>query len=211
MKLSKIRQDYLLGKLEDNHVEPDPIKMFEFWFDDVIKSEISYANAMTLSTADKEGNPSSRIVLLKHYDEKGFVFFTNYKGRKGLELRQRPQASLLFFWKELERQVRIEGSIEKTNASESDSYFDERSLESRISAIISPQSEKISDRDFLEKAWKKVSENTSNQKIQRPENWGGYRLHPQRIEFWQGRANRLHDRLLYERNESKWEISRLAP
>lgn len=211
MKLGNIRQDYQLGGLHENDINSDPIALFEEWFNQAIKSEVKEVNAMTLATADEDGNPSARIVLLKYFDQDGFVFFTNYDSRKGKEIKSRPKAALLFFWKELERQVRIEGIIENTTIQESDLYFNERNLESRISAIISPQSKVVPSRDFLQAAWDKLKSKQDTKYFQRPDNWGGFRLKPISIEFWQGRTNRLHDRILFQAKGSDWKISRLAP
>jgi pyridoxamine 5'-phosphate oxidase len=166
---------------------------------------------MTLSTVTSTGKPSSRIVLLKGYDEEGFVFFTNYSSDKGRQLMQNHFAALLFFWKELERQVRIEGVVSKVSEEESDAYFNSRPVGSRLGAWASPQSQKISDREVLNNELMKFTEQFDQENIPRPAHWGGYRVKPTRIEFWQGRSNRLHDRILYEQDNDNWQISRLAP
>jgi pyridoxamine 5'-phosphate oxidase len=166
---------------------------------------------MALSTVSPEGRPSSRIVLLKGYSEEGFVFFTNYTSDKGKQIEHNQHVSLLFFWKELERQVRIEGVASQVAAEESDAYFDSRPVGSRLGAWASPQSQKIADREILDKELEKITAQFSEQQIPRPPHWGGYRVKPTRIEFWQGRSSRLHDRILYELVDENWQISRLAP
>jgi pyridoxamine 5'-phosphate oxidase len=166
---------------------------------------------MALSTVTSGGKPSSRIVLLKGYDEQGFVFFTNYSSDKGQQISQNHFAALLFFWKELERQVRIEGVVSKVSDEESDAYFNSRPVGSRLGAWASPQSQKISDREVLNKELKKFTEQFDQEDIPRPTHWGGYRVKPTKIEFWQGRSNRLHDRILYEQVNDNWLVSRLAP
>jgi pyridoxamine 5'-phosphate oxidase len=183
---------------------------FARWWDEAVHSEIGEVNAMTLATVTAEGHPQARTVLLKDYSEQGFVFFTNYNSHKGGEMAANPHAALLFFWKELERQVRIGGTVEKTSPAESDEYFNSRPAGSRIGAWASPQSSVISSRTVLETY---VSEYTSEfgNNIPRPPHWGGYRVVPQTIEFWQGRSSRLHDRILYTKTAGGWALSRLAP
>jgi pyridoxamine 5'-phosphate oxidase len=211
MSIADIRKDYQLKSLTEAEVAKNPFAQFSIWWDEAIGSAIDEVNAMALSTVSAEGRPSARIVLLKGYDEKGFVFFTNYESAKGRQIEQQPFASLLFFWKELERQVRIEGVVTKVAEEESDAYFNSRPAGSRLGAWASPQSQKIADRSVLEEALKAVTAEYSELIIPRPPHWGGYRVTPSRIEFWQGRSNRLHDRILYEQIDNNWLISRLAP
>lgn len=198
--------------LDQKSVNENPFVQFDKWFSDAIKAKIDFYEAMTLGTVSPEGQPSARVVLLKHFDEKGFVFYTNYNSRKANELDTSGLASLLFFWPDLNRQVRIEGSVEKVSEVESDTYFHSRPKGSRIGAWASPQSEKISVRKDLAEKVAEIKRKFSGEKIPRPDFWGGYRVIPTKIEFWQARADRLHDRILYERKESnEWRISRLAP
>ncbi len=211
MNIESLRKEYKRSELADDTVDPDPFLQFRTWFEEAMHADIDEANAITLATADREGRPSARIVLLKSFDKKGFTFFTNYEGRKSRDLKENPRAALLMFWKELERQVRIEGRVEVVPAKESDKYFDSRSLESRISAAISPQSEEVPSRRYLEELWVNKLKELNDRKLLRPGHWGGYRVIPDRIEFWQGRPNRLHDRILYSLKQGKWRISRLAP
>jgi len=211
MKIDSLRREYTRGELNEKSVSVDPFDQFAKWFQQATHSDIEDVSAMSLATTDKEGKPSVRIVLLKKFDENGFMFFTNYQGRKAKELHVNPYAALLFYWKELDRQIRIEGTIKKSSSSESTEYFDSRSLESRISAVISPQSETIPSRRFLEDKWVEYLKRIDEEGIHRPEEWGGFKVIPQRIEFWQGRPNRLHDRILYLKTKSGWEVSRLAP
>jgi pyridoxamine 5'-phosphate oxidase len=209
--IAAIRKDYRLKTLSELEIDAEPTRQFGKWWEEAMNSHIDEVNAMTLATATLEGKPSARIVLLKGYDEQGFCFFTNYESHKGIELADNPRASLVFFWKELERQVRIDGITEKLTASESDAYFFSRPIGSRIGAWASPQSKTIAQSE-LEKNVKKFEQEFANKNIDRPEYWGGYRVKPQLIEFWQGRPNRLHDRLQYSLQENKqWKIERLAP
>jgi pyridoxamine 5'-phosphate oxidase len=209
-KLRNMRLSYERDQLIESNISKDPFFQFKLWFDLVIKSEIVEPNAMTIATATKNGIPSARVVLLKEYDETGFTFFTNYGSRKGKELAENPRASLLFWWREFERQVRIEGRIEKISKEESQNYFNIRPLKSRYGALASNQSEVVKDREFLENKFadleKKFGDNPPM-----PENWGGYKLIPSKFEFWQGRRDRLHDRICYEKVENNWTISRLSP
>lgn len=210
--IAAIRKDYKLQSLDEKDVQPDPMKQFEKWWQDVLGSTIEEVNAMTLATANKNGRPSARIVLLKGFAKDGFIFFTNYESHKGSELLENPQASLVFFWKELERQIRIEGIIEKVSAKESDEYFFSRPAESQVGAWASPQSNVISNRHVIEENAKKYETQFAASPITRPPHWGGYRLKPQLIEFWQGRPSRLHDRLQYTLQQNgEWKIERLAP
>jgi len=209
-EIADIRKDYMLQTLGESNVEEDAISQFTKWWNEAVNSAIDEVNAMTLATASKEGVPSARIVLLKDYDERGFVFFTNYNSQKGNELNTNPHAALVFFWKELERQIRIQGVVEKINSDESDIYFFSRPIGSRIGAWASPQSIVI-DRKMLEEKVKLYTEQFG-ENVPRPPFWGGYRLMPFIIEFWQGRSNRLHDRIHYTKNtDMSWKLERLAP
>lgn len=210
--IADIRRDYSLKTLNEGEVADSPFLQFADWWQQAIESEIDEVNAMTLATASLEAVPSARIVLLKGYDENGFVFYTNYESAKGRELAENPKASLLFFWKELERQIRITGIVEKVSAAESDEYFLSRPTGSQIGAWASPQSHVIENRSWLEKQVKMLEEKFSTEAVTRPAHWGGYRVKPVIIEFWQGRSSRLHDRLQYSLQENgSWKIERLAP
>ena len=210
-EIADIRSDYQLQSLNIEDVSSNAFEQFGKWWGDAINSEIYEVNAMTLATATREGKPSARIVLLKDYDDKGFVFFTNYNSHKGSELAENHFAALVFFWKELERQIRIEGSIEKVSAEESDAYFYSRPVGSRIGAWASPQSTIIDSRSILDENVSMFTEKFGEQ-IPRPEHWGGYRIIPAVIEFWQGRSSRLHDRIQYSKEiNGNWIIERLAP
>ena len=199
-------------ELDKPNVDADPIKQFQIWHEEAEHTGIALPNAMTLATATKDGAPSARVVLLKKVDEKGFVFFTNYNSRKSIELLHNPRAALVLHWQLLERQVRIEGTIEKVSDGESDEYFHVRLRESQIGAIVSPQSEIIENREEMERKAKELSRTYEGKTIPRPSYWGGYRVIPARIEFWQGREARLHDRIVYERSkDAGWKIYRLAP
>ncbi|WP_020533896.1 pyridoxamine 5'-phosphate oxidase [Flexithrix dorotheae] len=212
MNVADIRKDYSLRELDILHVDKDPIVQFNNWMKEAIGSECLEPTAMVLSTVSSEGRPSSRVMLLKGVEEKSFVFYTNYNSRKGNAIKENAFVSLNFFWAELERQVRIEGKVEKVSASVSDEYFNSRPIGSRIGAHVSPQSQKIPDRLFLEDMVKTKTEEFKNKEVTRPEHWGGFRVNPDRIEFWQGRPSRLHDRILFELSPNgEWEISRLAP
>ena len=209
--IAGIRTDYKLKSLDESDVQSDAIDQFTRWWQEALESDIYEVNAMTLATADKNGRPLARIVLLKDYDENGFVFFTNYASIKGNQLAENPAACLLFFWKELERQVRIEGVAEKISEADSDAYFYSRPEGSRIGAWTSPQSQPIPGRSFLENKYLELTEQYKGKEVPRPPHWGGYIVRPQKIEFWQGRPSRLHDRILYTKNESGWTIERIAP
>lgn len=211
MSLADLRTDYKLGSLSENDIDPDPIKQFSVWFDEAIKANASEPNAMSLSTVSKEGRPSSRIVLIKEIHETGFTWFTNYDSHKGHDLAANPFASLLFFWKELERQVRIEGKVTKISPEESDQYYYSRPLGSQQGAIASHQSQPISSTEALQHQLDAViAQFGDNPK--RPDNWGGYRLIPDHIEFWQGRPSRLHDRIAYDKQaDGTWTRVRLQP
>lgn len=210
-EIADLRKDYRLKTLNESDVSSDAIEQFATWWNEAVASEIDEVNAMTVATATAAGKPSARIVLLKSFDSNGFVFFTNYKSHKGRELEENPYAALVFFWKELERQIRIEGAVEKIDESESDAYFNSRPAGSRIGAWASPQSEVIPNRDVLTNNAEKYIAKFKEQ-IPRPKHWGGYTVKPQIIEFWQGRSNRLHDRIQYTlQNNNLWKIERLAP
>src|SRR4051812_45422807 len=208
--IAALREEYMRESLDEHDVAPDPIAQFQRWFDEAVAAKMPMVNSMTLATAAADGRPSARIVLLKGVDARGFVFYTNYASRKGAELAANPVAALLFHWVELEREIRIEGRVEKVTAAESDDYFASRPLGSRHAAIASPQSEVVANGAKLETLFADAEKNqgpTPN----RPEHWGGYRVLPSAIEFWQGRANRLHDRVLYTRVGESWKTERLAP
>jgi len=212
MSIADIRKDYKQHSLNEADVAADPFTQFQQWWDQAIASEIDEVNAMTLATASNDGIPSARIVLLKGFSSKGFTFFTNYNSYKGKQLDENPKACLVFFWKELERQVRITGLIEKVSAAESDEYFNSRPQNSRIGAIASPQSEVIKDRSWLEERENELKQKFEQLPFQRPAHWGGYRVVPINFEFWQGRPGRLHDRIFYElQQDGGWTIQRLAP
>ena len=210
--IADIRKDYQLQTLLETDIAADPFIQFGRWWDDALKSELDEVNAMTLATASLTGLPDARIVLLKTFTDAGFVFFTNYSSQKGKELAENPRACLVFFWKELERQVRITGSVSKISEGESDEYFNSRPVGSRIGAWASPQSSVIESREVIEKNIEKVEEQFFGAEITRPPHWGGYMVIPTVIEFWQGRTNRLHDRLQYSKmQDGSWKIERLAP
>ena len=208
--LAQLRRDYELKTLDESHVDRDPLKQFGVWMVEAIHAQVPEPTAMTLATADAKGRPSARIVLLKGVDPRGFVFFTNYKSRKGRDIEANPQAALTFLWKELERQVRIEGRIEKVTADESTAYYNTRPLGARIGAWASPQSDVIESRQWLESRWDKLSDEYGETPTC-PPHWGGYRVLPEHIEFWQGRRSRLHDRIVYRREGNAWKLARLAP
>lgn len=212
--LADLRQEYARAELTRDHVADDPIDQFENWFDEVLDSEVEEPNAMTLSTAAPDGTPSARIVLLKGLDARGFHFYTNYDSRKGTELGQNPHAALTFLWKPLERQVRVEGSVERMPGEESTEYFHSRPRGAQLGAWASPQSRVIESRAALEQNLAEVeAEYGDHDDVPRPTHWGGYVVRPQQVEFWQGRPNRLHDRLRYRRTDpdDSWALERLAP
>jgi len=207
--LAALRREYQGQPLNEADAAAEPLAQFQRWFDEAVAAQTPMVNAMTLATVNTAGQPSARVVLLKGVDQGGFVFYTNYASRKGRELEVNPRAALVFYWSELEREIRIEGSVTRTSAAEADAYFDQRPLGSRHAAIASPQSETVADRATLEQRFAAAAQ--LGDRPHRPAHWGGYRLSPATLEFWQGRPNRLHDRLLYTREAGRWKISRLAP
>jgi pyridoxamine 5'-phosphate oxidase len=210
--ISTLRKDYTLRRLREQEADPDPLRQFDLWFDEAVRSGLSEPNGMTLATADAAGRPAARIVLLKGYDQRGFVFYTSFDSRKGRELAVNPQAALCFWWPELERQVRIEGTVEKTTAEESDTYFRSRPRESQLGACASEQSAVVASRAVLEQRLAELEARYAGREVPRPPNWGGYRLVPHTIEFWQGGEARLHDRLRYRRRpDGTWLLERLSP
>ena len=210
--LAAMRTDYVQSSLSETDVLADPIAQFQKWFAEAVKAQVMEPNAMDLSTVTPDGKPSSRIVLIKQFDERGFTWYTNYHSDKGQQLDHNPNAALLFFWRELERQVRIEGTVVKTTAAESDEYFNVRPLQSRLSAIASQQSAPIDSRATLESHYEAVAAALGDAQPPRPAHWGGYRLQPERIEFWQGRRSRFHDRIVFTRGaDGQWSMQRLQP
>jgi len=210
-QIAQMRHEYVSQPFNKSQVAGDPITQFKRWFDEAVRSGQPDAEAMTLSTATSDGRVTGRIVLLKGCDERGFVFFTNYESRKSLEMMSNPHVALTFYWHTLHRQVRIEGVVEKATPEESEEYFQTRPRGSQIGAWASPQSEEITDRGELERRACETEARFKDQPITCPPFWGGFRVKPERIEFWQGRESRLHDRILYALRDSKWRISRLAP
>jgi len=210
MNIADLRQEYMRAGLAEADAAPDPLLQFERWFKDALAAGLPLANAMTLATVTREGAPDARVVLLKGVDDGAFVFYTNYESRKGRQLAARPAACLVFLWTQLERQIRIEGKVAKVSEKESEAYFLSRPVGARLSARASAQSEVVSGREVLEAA-AKTEKARHGDNPPRPAHWGGYRVIPERIEFWQGRENRLHDRLLYTSLQGTWKIERLAP
>jgi len=211
-EIAGIRKSYSQKTLSEADIDKDPLKQFDKWWQEALASSIDEANAMTLATASADGIPSARVVLLKGFSQDGFVFFTNYDSYKGKQLMENPKACLVFFWKELERQVRITGMVQRISEQESDDYFQTRPLGSQLGASVSPQSNVIESREWLETRYKDFEKGVKNGAVQRPENWGGYIVKPVIIEFWQGRPSRLHDRIEYSLQENgEWKAVRLAP
>lgn len=209
--INNLRREYKLNKLSEKTVQQDPLNQFEKWFKEVLKVGLIEPNAMILATADNKAKPSVRVVLMKEYGREGFTFFTNYNSRKGQNLSDNSHASILFFWAELERQVRVEGIIKKISRAESKKYFDTRPFESRIAAWTSEQSKMIPGRDYLEAKFQIFKREFKGKQIPIPPDWGGFRLVPEYFEFWQGRESRLHDRICYKKVTKKWKIFRLSP
>jgi pyridoxamine 5'-phosphate oxidase len=206
-----LRKEYTRAGMHEADMDPDPVVQFRAWFENVIEADLHEPNAMILATATRDGRPSARTVLLKGYDERGFVFYTNYEGRKASDLEANPACALLFYWGELERQVRIEGRAVRLSGEESDAYFASRPRGSRLGAWASEQSQPVEDRSILEERVKALEAEYGGREIPRPPFWGGYRVEPDTIEFWQGRENRLHDRLVYGRIGGGWKMQRLQP
>jgi pyridoxamine 5'-phosphate oxidase len=211
ISLDKIRKEYQTGNLDEHTLNPDPFVQFTAWFEEVVSSGIEEPCAMFLATSGKAGKPSGRIVLLKGFDENGFVFFTNYNSLKGREISVNPNVALVFHWKELERQVRITGRVTRLKKPDSDAYFISRPFESQVSASISPQSSVIRDREFLLNERERFLSGLKDREVTRPVHWGGFLVRPVQFEFWQGRESRLHDRIRYRLKKNKWIIERLAP
>ncbi len=210
--LNKLRKDYSMMALNEADVDKNPIVQFENWMIDAVNAEVNEPNAMVLSTADKNGHPHSRIVLLRNIQAHGFIFYTNYESSKGVELAQQPMISINFFWADIERQVRIEGKTEKLHLLESSEYYKSRPRENQLSAWASPQSKVIGSRTELEQLWKEAEKKWKNEvEVERPPFWGGYSVKPHMFEFWQGRPGRLHDRIRYRLENEVWVIERLAP
>lgn len=212
MMLRNLRKDYTLAGLVESDLDPNPIAQFRVWFAEAQAAKGIEPNAMTVATADSSGNPTARTVLLKGLDERGFIFYSNYQSSKGCQLAENPRAELLFYWPELERQVRVHGAVERLERAQSEEYFRSRPLGNQLGAAASPQSMVIPNREFLEKLYNAVAARYETEPVPLPDHWGGYRVLPEWIEFWQGRKSRLHDRLRYRRGaDGAWIIERLAP
>jgi pyridoxamine 5'-phosphate oxidase len=210
--MDKLRREYTDAGLDERDLEANPFKQFEQWFQEAIDAKIDLPDAMTLATATQDGIPSARIVLLRGHDERGFVFYTDYESQKAKELAENPNAALVFYWRELDRQVRITGQVSKVSRENSNNYFQSRPVGSRLAALASRQSEVIPDRKVLEERFKQLAEQYKDEEIPLPADWGGYRLAPNMIEFWSGRPSRLHDRLRYTRQpDDDWRIERISP
>ncbi|MCP9292305.1 pyridoxamine 5'-phosphate oxidase [Gracilimonas sediminicola] len=210
-KLQKLREDYSKHSLDESDVNKNPFKQFERWMEEAVGAEVPEPNAMALATVDANQKPHTRIVLLKGLEDDSFIFYTNYGSDKGKELEQNPNASLCFLWLQLERQVRIDGTVEKIPKEESEAYFKQRPYKSQLGALASNQSAEVPNREFLEKKFADLEEKYPEGKVPMPESWGGYRVIPETIEFWQGRRSRLHDRIKYQLTGNKWDIKRLSP
>ncbi|MBX6380791.1 MAG: pyridoxamine 5'-phosphate oxidase [Thermoflavifilum aggregans] len=211
MHISDLRREYSRAALDETQIADNPFTQFKNWFQQALDSHIVDANAMVLATCGEDAQPSARVVLLKEFDERGMVFYTHYESRKARNLAANPRAALLFYWKELERQVRIEGQVEKLSAQENETYFQSRPFESQVSAWASPQSQPVPDRATLEAAVQAYRKRFQHEPMSCPPFWGGYRLIPHYFEFWQGREHRLHDRIIYQKSDDTWTIGRLAP
>ena len=209
--LHSLRKEYTRAGLDEANLAPDPMGQFRRWFEDAFSAGLHEPNAMTVATATPDGKPSARVVLLKGFDERGFVFYTNYEGRKGRELEENPYCALVFYWGELERQVRIEGRASRVPAEESDAYYGSRPRGSRLGAWASAQSREVGDRAALEERLRGLEAEHEGREVTRPPFWGGFRVAPEVVEFWQGRENRLHDRLAYRHAGNVWEVARLQP
>ncbi|MEJ7843322.1 MAG: pyridoxamine 5'-phosphate oxidase [Rubrobacter sp.] len=209
--VADLRKEYTRAGLAESDVDPEPVEQFRRWFDEALGAGLHEPNAMIVATASPDGLPSARVVLLKGFDRRGFVFYTNYEGRKGRELEENPRAALLFYWGELERQVRIEGTTSRVSGEESDAYYAGRPRGSRLGALASEQSRVVGSREVLEGRIRTLEAEYEGRDVPRPAFWGGYRVEPEAMEFWQGRENRLHDRLAYRRGEVGWKIERLQP
>jgi pyridoxamine 5'-phosphate oxidase len=209
--VARLRREYARAGLKESDAEGDPVEQFRRWFDEALAANLYEPNAMTLTTATPDGRPSARVVLLKGFDERGFVFYTNYEGRKAKELEINPYCALVFYWGELERQVRIEGRASRVPDKESDAYFEGRPRGSQLGAWASEQSRPVRDRGALEDRLRELEAGYEGREVPRPPFWGGYRVEPETIEFWQGRENRLHDRLMYRRSDGLWRRERLQP
>lgn len=210
--VADLRKEYTFLGLSETEAHPNPFKQFRLWFEQAITAQLPEPNAMIIATATVDGKPSARMVLLKNYDERGFVFYTNYDSNKGQQLLENPWGAITFWWAQLERQVRIEGRVEKVSDAESDEYFNSRPIGSQLGAWASNQSQVVESREVLEQRLEQLKQEYENKEVPRPPHWGGFRLIPDEIEFWQGRPNRLHDRLLYRRTQDgSWTIQRLAP
>lgn len=209
--VADLRREYTRAGLSEEDAHGDPVEQFRRWFDEALSANLHEPNAMTLSTATPDGSPSARVVLLKGFDERGFVFYTNYEGRKGRELEANPRCSLLFYWGELERQVRIEGRATRLPGEDSDAYYASRPRGSRLGARASQQSRPVEGRGVLEERLRELEREYEGREVPRPPFWGGYRVEPEAFEFWQGRENRLHDRLLYRHADDGWRVERLQP